>query len=198
VTYLVLAVLQLAVVILQGTGHGSITKTTLAASILSLISTVILLVLSDFEHCRTPRPSEILQLFWASIVILDLPRVRTTWLLDQEAGYATSAVFTTTFAFHIVLLFLASIKTWKHAAIPAESLAPEERQGIFGRLFFTWLNPMFMEGYRRDLTMDDLYAIDEGLKGTVLYQRLLDSWNSGKIALSLFEVVYELMSLTLA
>ncbi len=32
--------------------------------------------------------------------------------------------------------------------------------------------------------MDDLFAIDEDLKGAKLYKRLLTSWNSGKFVCS--------------
>jgi len=39
---------------------------------------------------------------------------------------------------------------------------------------------MFFKGYSRTLSMDDLFAIDDDLKGTKLHERLLKSWHSGK------------------
>ncbi|KUJ12857.1 P-loop containing nucleoside triphosphate hydrolase protein [Mollisia scopiformis] len=38
--------------------------------------------------------------------------------------------------------------------------------------------PMFLQGYKRTLSMNDLYAIDDDLKGTRLYERLLRSWHA--------------------
>lgn len=162
---------------LQGTGHGVLTRTTLAASILALLSTLALLVLSDFEHRRTTRPSAIIQVFWLFTLMLDLPRLRTMWLLGDESLVAS--LFTVTYGLRVVLMLVESIQKWKHATVSPESIPPEERQGVFGRLFFWWLMPMFMEGYRRDLSMDDLFAIDDDLKGTILYSRLQSSWKTG-------------------
>ena len=148
----------------------------MAASVVALVSTVGLLILADFEHCRTTRPSAIIQSFLLLTILLDLPRVRTSWLLD--GGSVVAAVFTATFAIRIVLLTLESIPKWKRVVAGPE-IPPEERQGIFGRIFFWWLMPMFREGYRRDLSMDDLFAIDDDLKGDTLSARLLKSWESG-------------------
>jgi hypothetical protein len=39
---------------------------------------------------------------------------------------------------------------------------------------------MFFEGYKRTLSMNDLFAIDDDLKGTRLYERISKTWQSGK------------------
>jgi len=169
--------LLVSVAALQAAGRGTTVKTTLAASFLSCVSFFALVVLSDFEHCRTVRPSAIIQLFLFSTILLDLPRVRTAWLLD--ANYTAASIFTVTFSLRILLLALESRLKWKYTESP-DNVPPEERQGIFGRIFFWWLMPMFLEGYKRDLTMEDLFAIDDDLKGDRLLRRLTKSWNSGQ------------------
>lgn len=45
--------------------------------------------------------------------------------------------------------------------------------------------PMFFQGYSRTLSMDDLFAIDDDLEGTTLYERLLKSWLCGKLRIDL-------------
>lgn len=166
--------------VLQGSGHRVLTRTTLAAGILTLLSTLSLLVLSHFEHCRTTRPSAIIQLFLLVTILLELPRLRTAWLLDGDDQNMIACLFTVTFALWVVLLQLESFQKWNHVTFPPESIPPEERQGIFGRTFFWWLMPMFFKGYSRTISMDDLFAIDDDLKGTRLHERLLKSWHSGK------------------
>ncbi|KAK3935755.1 P-loop containing nucleoside triphosphate hydrolase protein [Diplogelasinospora grovesii] len=168
------SILQLALVVLWGTGHGVVTRTTLASSILAFVTSLALLVLSDFEHRRSVRPSIVIQLFLVSTILLDLPRVRTQWLLDDNATVA--AVFTVTFVLQVALLCLESVQKW-HKSISPDQIPPEMRQGLLGTIFFSWLNPLFMKGYSSDLDMKDLYAIDDNLKGTILYERLLNSWN---------------------
>ncbi len=68
------------------------TRTTDAAGVLALLSTLSLLVLSDFEHCRTIRPSALIQLFLFFTILLDLPRLRTLWLLGND-GYVVANPF---------------------------------------------------------------------------------------------------------
>ncbi len=146
-----------------------------------MLSTVALLALSDWEHCRVAQPSPLIQVFLLFTVLLDLPRVRTAWLIDNGASrhYALASLFTATYAVRLFLLGLESILKWKHVAAGLE-IPPERRQGIFGRTFFWWLMPLFLKGYRGDISMDDLFAIDDELKGEVLFERLERSWNSGK------------------
>ncbi len=152
--------------------------TTLAAAIVTLFTTLVLLAQSDFEHRRSIRPAGTLQAFFFFTIVLDLPRIRTQWLLDDNALIASLSIVA--FVLRIVLLFVESSQKWNHSSLPPESIAPEDRQGVFGRTFFTWLNPMFLHGYSNDLTMDDMIQIDDGLKGEVLYARLLKQWKAGK------------------
>ncbi|KAK0715388.1 P-loop containing nucleoside triphosphate hydrolase protein [Lasiosphaeris hirsuta] len=176
VAYGIQAALQLAlVVLLWATNHSVRTSTTLASGMLALLSTLALLGLSDLEHSQSLHPSAILQSFFVSTSLLDLPRVRTQWLLENNSAIAS--VFTTTFALRILLLALESLPKWKHATISTEDIPPEMRQGILGQTFFWWLKPLLLEGYKRDLTMQDLHPVDDALKGGVLRTRLLRSWD---------------------
>jgi len=169
----------LALLVVQGTGRGTLTRTTLADGIVSLVSTLTLLVLADFEHCRTVRPSSIIQVFLFFTVLLGLPRLRTVWLVD--GGYLVACLFTVTFVLRVCLLALESVLKWKHVTGDPEAIPQEERQGLFGRIFFWWLMPLFLKGYKRDIGMDDLYALDEDLKGTILWERLQKAWSVGRV-----------------
>ncbi|KAK3316811.1 hypothetical protein B0H66DRAFT_305987 [Apodospora peruviana] len=172
-------IFQLALLGLWGSGHGIVTRTTVASGTLSFLSTAVLLVLSDYDHRLSVRPSALIQAFLISTAVVDLPRIRTQWLLDNNNNTTVASLFTVTFVLRLTLLVTESVQKWKHATIPPDQIPPEMRQGVIGRTLFWWLNPMFLEGYRKNLTMDDLFAIDDGLKGTILYERLLKSWKIG-------------------
>ncbi len=174
----IFAALHLALLTLWSKGYGVRVRTTLAAGIIALVTSIIILIQSDFEHRRSVRPAATLQVFFFFTIVLDLPRIRTQWILD--GNNIISSLLTVAFVMRIILLFVESLQKWKHSSLSPESIAPEDRQGVFGRTFFTWLNPMFLEGYNKDLTMDDMPQIDDGLKGEVLYVRLLKHWKSGK------------------
>ena len=177
------AAVHLVLVALFGTGYGVRVHTTLPASIVALFTILVLLVLSDFEHRRSIRPSGVIQVFFIATILVDLPRVRTQWLLDQPP--LMPALVTVAFALRIVNLIVESFQKWNHSTLPPEATAPEYRQGVLGRTFFTWLNPLFMEGYKRDLDMKDLFQIDDELKGKKLHARLLKQWKAGEIHIPL-------------
>ena len=179
IVFFIFGAFQLALIALIASGYGVRVHTTVANASVAFVTTVVLAVLSDFEHCKAVRPSAIIQTFFFFTIILDTPRLRTQWLLDNNNIIAT--LISVVFAWRLVLIFVESLQKWNYSSIPPESIAPEDRQGVFGRTFFTWLNPMFMEGYKRDLTMDDLFQIDDDLKGQKLHARLLKQWKAGEI-----------------
>ncbi|OKL58187.1 hypothetical protein UA08_06868 [Talaromyces atroroseus] len=57
-----------------------------------------------------------------------------------------------------------------------EKHPPEELSGIFGRTVFSWLNALFVQGFRKLLTLDDLFPTDDGLNSEYLMNRLKVTW----------------------
>lgn len=171
------AALQLAVVILQATGHGYKARTTIAADAVAVVNTLSLLATSWLEHSRTVRPSAIIQLFLFFSLLFTAPRVRTFWLLEGPSQHVVASLVTAALAVQFVVLQVESVPKWTHVvSVVPESIAPEERQGVFSRVFFWWLMPLFLAGYQRDLAMDDLCQIDDDLQGRILHDRLQEQW----------------------
>ncbi|OAA65704.1 ABC transporter [Niveomyces insectorum RCEF 264] len=173
-TYITLAALQLAIVILLAQNKGFHAHTTIAATALNLVTAVVLGAVSDLEHVRSLTPSFLNQTFFFFAVLCDLPRVRTQWFLPEN--YTVAALFTTAFSIKVLLIVVESVQKFHHSVLAGKDVSPEDYQGIFGRTFFTWLNPLFLKGYRNNLTLDDLWTVDEDLKGQRLYERLLANW----------------------
>jgi hypothetical protein len=42
-------------------------------------------------------------------------------------------------------------------------MSPENFTGIFGQSTYWWLNGLFMSGFRGELSLDDLFPLDEKL-----------------------------------
>lgn len=148
--------------------------TTLASTALNVATTAIQIVVADLEHVRSLRPSRLNQTFFFFAILCDVPRVRTQWFLPGNTTVA--AIFSATFGLKLALIFIESIHKHHRSVYADEKTSPEDYQGIFGSTFFTWLNPLFIEGYRRNLSMDDLYVVDNDLTGETLYERLNAHW----------------------
>jgi len=59
---------------------------------------------------------------------------------------------------------------FKHAQLEGTS-------GIISRSFAWWLNGLFRLGFRKLITLSDLYEIDDALKSTSLDVRMRKAWD---------------------
>ncbi|KAF3807197.1 ABC transporter FUM19 [Colletotrichum gloeosporioides] len=158
------AVLQLVNLILNSTVTARATPLSTVASALSLIAALCMPVLSFFEHSRSPRPSILLNTFLISTILLDAAQVRSLWLSAVTFREITIArVFTAAAAWKIVLVVLESWQKLPWIPWDRKDHSPEETSGVFGLATFSWLNPLFMCGYKRVLTVPDLFPLDKSL-----------------------------------
>lgn len=109
--------------------------------------------------------------------MLDLPRVRTQWLLNDNATLAS--LVTVTLVLKLATLALESGDKYSHRQNREHITSPLERCGLFGRSLLLWLIPLLWLGYVKDLGVNDLFPLDDDLKGDHLANRLAQKWSSG-------------------
>jgi hypothetical protein len=81
----------------------------------------------------------------------------------------TAATFLT------VLLLILEERRKKAVASDPSALTRETKSGVWDRIFFIWLLPVFRRGFRGLLTMDDLAEVDAELQADVLFHKLSKS-----------------------
>ena len=59
-------------------------------------------------------------------------------------------------------------------------LSPEVTSGIYNAWFFWWLNPLFLRGYKKALTVDQLFCVDAKLAPGDEARGLLVEWRKCK------------------
>ena len=140
--------------------------------LLGAIAVVILVIL---EKQRTIRPSSLISTYLTAGVLADIIQLRTLTL----RGYVPSIVIllSLSVAGKLVALVLESLPKRSHLE-PAKvgAYGPEELTGIFGRLVFWWLNPLFLRGSKSLLTLDDLGPLDRELLSGRLQKRVQVLW----------------------
>lgn len=128
--------------------------------------------LSHSEHQRSPRPSLLLVGYLLLTVVLDIARCRTFWLVSTESREkVVAAVFfaaTATKAVYIVLesVHKSSWIQWRDG----EKHSPEETSGLIGLGAYTWVNSLFIQGYRKMLKLEDLFPLDTAMRSRKLNQ----------------------------
>lgn len=164
---------QLASVILWSFASSPMIKTGIPSAALSLANAVMILSLSYAEDRKSTRPSVLLNVYLLFSIIFDATQDRTLWLTKRtNAAVAMSA----SIGIKIVMLFLEERAKTPYLKPPYKDWPPEVTSGILNLSFVWWLNKLFVKGFRKLITTDDLYGLDPGLASETLSQRIDDAW----------------------
>lgn len=143
-----------------------------------MLAAVAVLLLSSLEHSRTLQPSIVLNLYLPVSLAFDAVQVRTLYLRNGTETIA--ALSAATVGIKLCLLFLESLNKRRYLKLPYREFSPETLSGIINRSFFWWLNPLFVRGISKILTLDDLFVIDQALLSEPLLQKMQVSWNKSE------------------
>ncbi|RYC62020.1 hypothetical protein CHU98_g4189 [Xylaria longipes] len=152
------------------------------ASSLTFVAILSLVALTWLEHSRSPGPSLLIQIYIFLTLVLDAVCLRSSWLITTSSAKSSSALVGAQGAaiiLKILSLVLESLNKPASRYSKPESYglySSEQRAGVFGRTFLSWLYPIFSSGYRRPLTPDDLCLLETCLSGTELRKNLETSW----------------------
>ncbi|KAK5658121.1 hypothetical protein OQA88_2677 [Cercophora sp. LCS_1] len=156
-----LAALQVALIILIGQSPNH-QQTGVPAASLGLCALVVFLVLSTLEHSRSLRPSPILNAYLFFSLLFDAAQARTDWLSAPNSP--VTKIFTASLGIKAALLLLEAHEKTRWISSAEEKIqSPEAFSNIFNQGFFYWLNDLLFRGYRKPLSIDDLYTLDEKL-----------------------------------
>ena len=78
--------------------------------------------------------------------------------------------------FHTVLSIL--LTTDNHRSREHDSLeqAPEEVNGVISRIFFTWINPVLLKGYKQLLVQEDVPPLRSDMRPELTREEMLCAW----------------------
>jgi len=105
---------------------------------------------------------------------LDIARARTEWLLQGSS--ATPAGIVAALAVKSLLLVLEALLKASHSHTQGLDM-PERKSGIYNLSFFAWLNSLIYQGNRGNLTVHDLYSVDEHISSQSIDERVQNQWD---------------------
>lgn len=146
------------------------------ACVFAITGTGAAIVASFFEHTRSVAPSSVLQTYFGTVILLDIARVRTLWLIND---LAPAMLLSFILGFELLVFALESCRKTNLLAITASA---EERSGLWERALFSWLLSMLLKGYSNTLSLMSLPTIDSKLDSIALHDRLLSYWRKSKMA----------------
>ncbi|PWY74368.1 putative ABC multidrug transporter [Aspergillus heteromorphus CBS 117.55] len=140
---------------------GSHQPLAIASLALSVADATFLCVLSYLEHEKAIAPSSVLLVYLSLSTLLDATRLRTLWLLG-DGRVPFKAISSISLAVKLSVLLAESLAKTKHFLDPdAASLSPEETGGIFSNGFFLWTNSLLLKGFKKVLSLSDLYHLPQ-------------------------------------
>lgn len=175
VTGVAFIALQLALLVLWTTNGVVRTEASVPSATLAFVAAIAVFALSYVEHSRSVAPSTLLNVYLLFSLVFDLVQARTLYLRHDDTPIA--AVFSAMIGIKAALLFLESLGKRSYLKKPYRELPPESISGIFNQSFFWWLNSLFIGGFRRLLSFDDLFTIDGELTSEGLGNNIQQAWD---------------------
>lgn len=157
--------LELALVALWASSHPAV---------LSFIASGIILILSHAEDKKATRPSALLNIYLAFSIVFDATQVRTAWLLHYDH---VAAVHSAAVGIKISMLLLEAQQKGPHLLEPYKNYPPEATSGFWSLCFVWWLNSLFVAGFQKLLTTDDLSGMDINMTSQVIGHKLQKAWD---------------------
>ncbi|KAL2851369.1 P-loop containing nucleoside triphosphate hydrolase protein [Aspergillus pseudodeflectus] len=172
-----LIVLEGVQLVLWATSGSSVTRTTatIPTAVLSLTSAIGLSIVSWLEHSRSIRPSYIINIYLFLSVLLDVARARTLWMLGPHS--AIPAVFTCCLILKCAMTISESKEKRKILVDDLKEVPKVSTSGPFNHSVFYWLTSLFLHGYKKHLSLQDLYPLSSSLKSEKLGLGLQDAWD---------------------
>ncbi|KAK3381207.1 putative ABC multidrug transporter [Podospora didyma] len=186
--------LELALLILVAVGSFHVTSMFIASSVLKLVSAMLMTALSLVDHSKSPRPSVLLNSYLFLTLLLDAAQARTLFLSSGDRPELTySSIFSAAIALKVGILLLEAQRKSKWVSWDEKEHSPEETSSIFSLGVFFWLNKMFMDGYRKVLTMKDLFPLDSALDSELLHDEFSKNMDYSKLKGDNFGLIKVLM-----
>lgn len=140
----------------------------LSSAAVSFVSALCLILLSRLEHIRSPHPSMLLSIFLSLPLVLDIAQCRTLWLASHNTTenifcrLCTGAVVIKAVCFALETQHKSKWMRWNDS----KQHSPEDWSGFYVLGIFSWLNALLLTGYRKTLTLTDLFPLDPTLSST--------------------------------
>lgn len=135
----------------------------------------MILGLSYAEDGKSAKPSTLLNVYLLFSSLFDATQVRTLWLTHRTN---VAAVESASIGVKIVMLIFEAQPKTSYLKHPYREYPPEATSGILNLSLVWWLNSLFVTGFRKLMTTEDLFDIDQSLRSESLGERIQKAWDT--------------------
>ncbi|KAI1427713.1 putative ABC transporter [Xylaria sp. FL1777] len=147
----------------------------LVSLLISLLAALGLSLRLFYEQQQSHKPSHLITLYLLASIICDAVYLTVPSSAAMRTG--TSYPVLLRCCVHSVLLILESRARNPASGPTNKHHSPEESHGVLGRVFFTWINPILLRGYRNILVDKDLPPLSRDIKPELTRKAILQAWS---------------------
>lgn len=174
---LVLSGLNVALCVLWSQQSRDSITTSLPASGLALAASLVICILVHLEDKYSIKPANLTTLYLVISLLFDAAQVRTLYLRHNDDS-SVASVLVAVIATKAILVVLENQSKRSTLRSPYDKYPPEALSGPINTSLFLWLNSLFRTGWRKMMTVDDLFEVDQHLSSHHLTNRMKLKWNS--------------------
>lgn len=166
---LILAVIELILVLTEDSGQATIPAVRYTNPILYLVTWVLVLLIQHSRQSCVQKNSWFLSLFWILSILCGTFQFQTlirTLLRDSNSNLAYSCLFFISYGFQILILILSAFSEKDNS-----SKNPSVTASFLSKISFSWYDSVVLKGYKRPLTLEDVWDIDEEFKAKTVVSR---------------------------
>lgn len=166
---LILAAIELALVLTEDSGQATLPAIKYTNPSLYLGTWLLVLLIQHSRLWCIQKDSWYLSLFWILSILCGTFQVQTlirALLKDSSSNLAYSCLFFICYACQLLILFLSAFSEKSDSANNPSSTA-----SFLSHMTFSWYDSMVLKGYKRPLTLEDVWDVDEEIKTKTLFSR---------------------------
>lgn len=152
----------------------------IAAGSLSCFAALCIALLFNTEHRRSIKPSTLLSIYFGITVFLDGAKARSYLLRSGLDGIGAIQVAVAVVKFILLVLEERPKKLGLQNKNLRDFFGKEALSGFWSRSLFLWLNDVFLIGFRRIITLQDLGNLGPEFSTADLSNKFGVIWNKGK------------------
>ncbi|XP_057593148.1 ATP-binding cassette sub-family C member 2 [Hippopotamus amphibius kiboko] len=166
---LILAAIDLALAFTEDTGQATVPAVRYTNPSLYLGTWILVLLIQHSRRWCVQKDSWFLSLFWILSILCGTFQFQTlirTLLKDSNCNLAYSCVFFICYAIQILVLILSAFSEKNDS-----SKNPSTTASFLSSITYTWYDSTVLKGFRKPLTLEDVWDVDEATKTKKLVSR---------------------------
>ncbi|KAM5324056.1 ATP-binding cassette sub-family C member 2 [Glossophaga mutica] len=165
----ILAAIELVLVFIEDSGQATVPAIRYTNPSLYLGTWLLVLLIQHSRQWCLQKDSWFLSLFWVLSILCGTFQFQTLirkLLKDSTSSLAYSCLFFISYAFQILILILSAF-----SERDGSSENPSVTASFLSRITFSWFDSIVLKGYKRPLTLEDIWDVNEQSKTKMLVDK---------------------------